>query len=177
MVYGFIKQSGGHINVYSEPGIGTTFRLYLPRAEQAAAERQSVVERLAFGSGQTVLVVEDNVSLRRVVTRQVHELGYRVLEAENSAAALALLVQQPVDLLFADIVMPGDLNGLELARTVLGRWPHMRALLTSGFPAGVNGRIETTARVLTKPYRKAELARALWESLQAEAASDRLSQI
>ncbi len=168
MVYGFIKQSEGHINVYSEPGIGTTFRLYLPRADGAAADRPQVVEQLPRGTGQTILVVEDNAGLRRVVTRQVRELGYRVLEAENAAAALTLLEEQPVDLLFADVVMPGGMNGLELARSVIERRPGMRALLTSGFPAGINGRIETTARVLTKPYRKVELARALWESLQAQ---------
>ena len=168
MVYGFIKQSGGHINVYSEPGIGTTFRLYLPRAETtaASADQRPEPEVLVQGSGETVLVVEDNAGLRRVVTRQVRELGYRVLEAENAADAIALLEKQPVDLLFADIVMPGTLNGLELARAVLDRWPRVRTLLTSGFPAGINGRIETTARVLTKPYRKAELARALGESLR-----------
>jgi signal transduction histidine kinase len=166
MVYGFIKQSGGHINVYSEPGIGTTFRLYLPRAQAgAAAEQRTAVETLAHGAGETVLVVEDNAGLRRVVTRQVRELGYRVLEAENAAAALALLEAESVDVLFADIVMPGELNGLELTRIVLDRWPQMHALLTSGFPAGINGRIDTTARVLTKPYRKAELAKALSESL------------
>ena len=173
MVYGFIKQSGGHINVYSEPGIGTTFRLYLPRAEAPAGARREDTEVLPKGNGETVLVVEDNAGLRRVVLRQLRELGYRALEAESAAGALACLEQQPVDLLFADIVMPGDLNGLELTRAAADRWPGVRALLTSGFPVGINRQIDTTARVLTKPYRKAELARALAEILAAPPLRDR----
>src|SRR6516162_10101189 len=95
MVFGFIKQSGGHISVYSEPGIGTTFRLFLPRMmEDASVDEESSVVPLAHGRGETVLVVEDNAALRRVVTRQLAELGYRVLAAENAVAGLRLMEQQ-----------------------------------------------------------------------------------
>src|SRR3954451_3105308 len=92
MVFGFIKQSGGHISVYSEPGIGTTFRLFLPRMTEAlqVVEAQTATP-LVHGNGETVLVVEDNAALRRVVARQLGELGYGVLEAENAAAGLRLM--------------------------------------------------------------------------------------
>src|SRR4051794_18876497 len=100
MVFGFIKQSGGHIGVYSEPGIGTTFRLFLPRmAADLPRVEERVVAPLLHGRGESVLVVEDNEALRRVVTRQLGELGYRVLAAENAAAGLELLDQQSIDLL------------------------------------------------------------------------------
>lgn len=167
MVFGFMKQSGGHINVYSEPGIGTTFRLYLPRAaEGSVADTHSVVDQEPRGRGEIVLVVEDNARLRRVVTRQLTELGYSIREADNAAAALASLEQGQVDLLFSDIVMPGELNGIELTRAVRSRWPHIRVVLTSGFAANINGPADDGVRLLIKPYRKAELARALHDSLR-----------
>src|SRR5499427_1031841 len=143
MVFGFIKQSGGHIGVYSEPGIGTTFRLFLPRVSRdvPAVENCKVVP-LAHGKGETVLVVEDNEALRRVVTRQLGELGYRVLAAENAAAGLQLLDQQSIDLLLTDVVMPGGINGRELARRARQRWPGIRVIFTSGFSeARLNGDI------------------------------------
>jgi signal transduction histidine kinase len=167
MVFGFVKQSGGHINVYSEPGIGTAFRLYLPRAgEGEIEERQTVLDAEPRGNGELVLIVEDNLKLRNVVTRQVTELGYRVLEAENAAAALALLEREPVELLFADVVMPGRLNGVELVRMVRNRWPRVRVVLTSGFAASFTDGSEELSHLLIKPYRKVELARALKNSLQ-----------
>jgi CheY-like chemotaxis protein len=168
MVFGFMKQSGGHINVYSEPGIGTAFRLYLPRADRGnVSNRPSAASPEPRGNGEIVLVVEDNAHLRRVVTRQVSELGYTLIEADNAAAALAYLEQNPVDLMFSDVVMPGKLNGIELARTARSRWPNMRVVLTSGFAADINGGTDETVRLLIKPYRKAELARALYDSLRA----------
>jgi PAS domain S-box-containing protein len=171
MVFGFMKQSGGSINVYSEPGVGTTFRLYLPRAaDDGEVETRTVIEEAPPGRGETVLAVEDNAALRRIVVRQLAELGYRPLEAESAAAALAVLEREHVDLLFSDVIMPGELSGLELARTVVGRWPHIGVLLTSGFPgtkiAGSLGE-EGTARLLSKPYRKPDLARALRAVLES----------
>ncbi len=165
MVFGFMKQSGGHINVYSEPGVGTTFRLYLPRApESSEVDKGIEIEQEPHGSGEIVLAVEDNASLRRIVVRQLRELGYNVLEAENATAALAILEREHVDLLFSDVVMPGELSGLELARTALERWPQVRVLLTSGFPgtkiAGSLG-AAASARLLSKPYRKLDLARSI----------------
>ena len=169
MVFGFMKQSGGHINVYSEPGVGTTFRLYLPRAEAAAAvETAAKTEEIPLGKGERVLAVEDNGALRRIVVRQLTELGYHVLEAENAVSALALLEKQPVDLLFTDVIMPGELSGLQLVRFASSRWPNLRIVLTSGFPGTkLGGSLEATrTRLLSKPYRKADLARELRAALE-----------
>ena len=161
MVYGFIKQSGGHINVYSEVGVGTTVRLYLPRAgddrADAGAERPRDLMR---GRGQTILAVEDNPGLRRVVVRQLSEIGYRVLAAEDAGAALEVLEREPVALLLTDIVLPGGVSGYDLAETALARWPAIKVVLTSGFPErrlGDNGRLRNL-ELLTKPYRREDIA-------------------
>jgi two-component system CheB/CheR fusion protein len=170
MVFGFIKQSGGHISVYSEPGIGTTFRLFLPRVtgEVSTVEESSVVP-LVHGRGETVLVVEDNTALRRVVIRQLGELGYRVLAAENATTGLRLLEQQRIDLLLTDIVMPGGIDGRELAQRAGQRWPGIKVVFTSGFSdAWLNadaGRLSSRALLLSKPYRKEQLASAAREAL------------
>jgi PAS domain S-box-containing protein len=168
MVYGFMKQSGGHINVYSEVGVGTTVRLYLPR-EPAGDEIAiaTVPAVFARGGGETVLAVEDNPSLRRVVVRQLGEIGYRVLEAGTAGAALALLEQEPVSVLFTDVVLPGGINGYELARSVRERWPGTRIVLTSGFPEDritANG-VPGNVKLLSKPYRKEDIARVMREAL------------
>ena len=171
MVYGFIRQSGGHINVYSEPGIGTTFRLYLPRREPAGtAGAATTATDAVAGRGESVLAVEDNASLRRVVVRQLRELGYRVTEAENAAAAMKVLEREPVDLLFTDVIMTGGASGIDLAREALARWPDLKVLVTSGFPEtklNGNGRAAIPARLLNKPFRKEDLARAIREALEA----------
>jgi PAS domain S-box-containing protein len=170
MVFGFMKQSGAHINVYSEEGKGTCFRLYLPRTRAAAddlAPRAAAAEPAPGGSG-TVLVVEDNEKMRRVVVRQLAELGYLTLEADHAAAALAVLRETRVDLLFTDIVMPGEMSGPELARAAMAVAPWLKVLFTSGFPearAGSSGWLGENAKLLSKPYRKAELARALRHAL------------
>ena len=174
MVFGFIKQSGGHISVYSEPGMGTSFRLFLPRMtdDGAAAEEGSVVP-LVQGRGETVLVVEDNAALRRVVTRQLQELGYRVLAAENAPAGLRLMEQQSIDLLLTDVVMPGGINGRELARRARLRWPHIKVVFTSGFSEarldGEQGQPSSFTPLLSKPYRKEDLASAAREALDRAA--------
>ena len=171
MVFGFIKQSGGHIGVYSEPGIGTTFRLFLPRmaANVPTVEESVASPLLLHGRGESVLVVEDNEALRRVVTRQLGELGYRVLAAENAAAGLELLDRQSVDLLLTDIVMPGGINGRELARRARQRWPGIKIVFTSGFSEarlnGDAGPLATCTPLLSKPYRKEDLASAAREAL------------
>jgi len=170
MVFGFIKQSGGHINVYSEVGIGTILRLYLPRAEIGAEAGGAIMAAaLVHGRGESVLAVEDNASLRRVVVRQLTELGYRVLEAEDAAAAFRILHSQQVDILFTDIVMPGGTSGYDLARTVLSRWPHIKVVLTSGFPENrTNGDANApNLRLLSKPYRRDDLGRIIREALDA----------
>jgi PAS domain S-box-containing protein len=167
MVFGFSKQSGGHINVYSEIGIGTTFRLYLPRSfDPNARPDVAEVSPPQRGSDQCVLVVEDNAAVRRVVVRQVRHLGYRVLEAERALAALEMLQNETVDLLLTDIVMPGGLDGVELASQVRKRWPDLRIVLTSGFPEPRSRDAAGFAedfRLLSKPYSSEELARVLRE--------------
>ncbi len=171
MVFGFIKQSGGHINVYSEAGIGTIFRLYLPRADTSALATDSVpAQSVMRGGSETVLAVEDNPGLRRIVVRQLSELGYRVLEADNPRAALALLETEPVDVLFTDIVMPGGTSGYELAQAALARWPALKIVLTSGFPQNKTegGGGLPNLQVLGKPYRRDDLARVIREVIEEQ---------
>lgn len=134
MVFGFMKQSNGHINLYSEEGVGTTFRLYLPRdGTTAAVAGTPTVVAPTIGGGETILVVEDDPGMRRIVMRQLRELGYRLIEAEHAPAALEILERETVDLLFTDIIMPKGMSGYDLARAVSSRWPATRVLLTSGF--------------------------------------------
>jgi signal transduction histidine kinase/ActR/RegA family two-component response regulator len=171
-VLGFIKQSGGHVDVASEEGVGTTIRLYLPRVavEAPLHEAPAAAARPTRGDSETVLVVEDDPSLRRVVRRQLFELGYQVLEAERATAALRLLETEKIDLLFTDIVTPGSIDGMALARTAAGRWPALKILLTSGFPqslGGERGGSVNGMRLLSKPYGRDELARVLREVLGA----------
>jgi PAS domain S-box-containing protein len=172
MVFGFLKQSNGHISAYSEPGVGSTFRLYLPRVGGAADERPtSAAGELRRGRGETVLVVEDSEPLRRVVVRQLNDLGYAVIEADGADAALTVLARQPIALVFTDIVMPGELDGFGLANSILTRWPATKVLLTSGFPeTKINGKLgaaAASARLLGKPYRTNDLARVVREVLES----------
>jgi PAS domain S-box-containing protein len=170
MVFGFMKQSGGHISVYSEPNTGTTFRLYLPRL--AAGIRAPLEERqeatAPAGGSETILVVEDNSALRRIAVRQLREAGYRLLEASDAEAAMAIVEsQEPIDLLLTDVVMPGAMDGRDLARVATRLRPMLRTLLTSGFPdARLGGSTPRTgARLLGKPYRKQELCQVVREVL------------
>jgi signal transduction histidine kinase/CheY-like chemotaxis protein len=172
MVFGFAKQSGGHVQVYSEPGIGTTLRLYLPRAAMGFAEEHmpAIAESLPRGR-ETVLAVEDSPSLRLLLVKQLESLGYRVLEAEDAKSALGILAgEATIDLLFTDIVLPGGVNGSELARMAKTMRSNLKVLFTSGFPEGAigrNGMLSPESILLGKPYRKDELARQLRESLAA----------
>lgn len=169
MVFGFIKQSGGHINVYSEPDVGTTFRLYLPRAKSGDAVNMAPAAPASSSGGhEIILVVEDNEAMRRVVVRQLTEMGYRVIEASSGAEGRDILKSRKVDLLFTDVVMPGELDGLDLARIAQDEYPETKVLLTSGFPeAKLNGRgaAITGLRLLSKPYRREDLAQILREVL------------
>jgi PAS domain S-box-containing protein len=170
MAFGFAKQSGGHLSVYSEVGIGTTFRLYLPRSRANAEARtsQSRADEVTGGT-ETILIVEDNASLRRAATRQLQGLGYQVREAENADAALAILSgTDHVDLLFTDVVMPGAMDGVGLAQAATWLRPGLAVLLVSGFHA-IRANADPPApfpyRSLTKPYSLVELCRALREAL------------
>src|SRR3546814_5067484 len=134
MIYGFAKRSGGHVRIYSEIGHGTTVRLHLPadrREAVAAVEEKSAEDDGAVG-GASILVVEDNAEVRRVVARQLAELGYEVTEAEDGVTALAMLQrEQPIDLLFTDVVMPGGMTGVDLAREARKLRPTLQVLLRS----------------------------------------------
>jgi CheY-like chemotaxis protein len=171
MVFGFMKQSGGHINVYSEERAGTTFRLYLPRAGgDAVTKIRQPTSASIVGGNETLLVVEDNAAMRRIVVRQLKQFGYAVMEAESAQAALDLLATEKIDLLFTDVVMPGDVNGIELARTALARLPALKVILTSGFPEiKLNGTEQSMMgmRLLSKPYRKEDIAKAVREVLDS----------
>ncbi len=169
-VFGFIKQSGGHINVYSEPSVGTTFRPYLPRAASETAEAAQPQPTLPLrGAGERVLAVEDNPRLLQVVMRQLRQLGYRPIEADGPTAARAILEREQIDLLFTDVVMPGPLDGIVLARQVTERWPTVKVLLTSGYAGNNLGEqansLGAPMRLLSKPYRAEDLAKMLRQIL------------
>jgi PAS domain S-box-containing protein len=171
MVFGFVKQSGGHVQVYSEVGIGTTLRLYLSRAASAGVEAKPAAAVALPRGHETVLAVEDNPGLRRILIKQLEDLGYRVLEAENAQSAIEILKREPrIDLLFTDIVLPGGVNGSELAHMAEAMRSDLKVLFTSGFPEaafGPSGALPAGAMLLGKPYRKEELAQRLRESLAA----------
>jgi PAS domain S-box-containing protein len=170
MVFGFLKQSAGHISVYSEPGLGTTFRLYLQPSQLRS--QTTIVEapplQPNYKNEDTVLVVEDNSSLRTVVVRQLEAIGLRVLEAENAQMALSMLRDEPkIDLIFTDVVLPGDMDGYALARAINEGHPHTKIIMTSGFP-GMRFKDTELAKslpLLSKPYRNQELIRMVREVL------------
>lgn len=169
MVFGFVKQSGGGIKVESAEGSGTTFTIYLPKAETSVLRPTGYDERKIVGGTETILCVEDDRDVRHYVTVQLESLGYKVIPATNAADALAIAAKgTPFDLLFTDIVMAGALNGRELADEMVAARPSLRVLFTSGYahdaPHGP-GHATMGAPLLTKPYRKAELARMLRRSL------------
>jgi PAS domain S-box-containing protein len=178
MVFGFIRQSDGHIHAASEVGRGTTFRLYLPRVEALSAESptRATAESVApTGAGRTILVVEDNDRLRQLAVRQLRAAQYQVFVADGAAAAIEMINgPEAIDLLFTDIVMPGEINGVDLARLATTRRPALKVLLTSGFPdlhghGHGHGDGDAAARsshaLLPKPYRSDALLRAVGAAL------------
>ena len=167
MVFGFVKQSGGHIKAYSEVGVGTCMRVYLPRAHgaQIPTPAPAVAPPAASPRQELILVVEDNDAIRQVVLLQLAKLGYRTLEAESAAAALQLIDSgAAIDLLFTDIVMPGGVSGHVLAREARAKRPGLKVLFTSGFPGALLAEADglvTSESVLGKPYRSLELAQKI----------------
>ena len=166
MVYGFVKQSQGHVKIYSEPGHGTTIRMYLPRS--MAAERLPAVSRSEAampGGMETILVVEDDEQVRESVVATLVELGYRVLKAADAHSALTVLESgATVDLLFTDVVMPGALRSPELARRARLLHPDIEILFTSGYTENAivhGGRLDAGVALLSKPYRTEQLAEKL----------------
>lgn len=178
MVHGFVKQSDGHVTIYSAPGRGTTVRFYLPRAGATAerAEHPGEAMQVARGAGEQVLVVEDNAAMRAIIVQQLQHLGYRTLEAGTATEALRLVGSGlPIDLVFSDVVMPGSLNGFDLAERLLREYPGLRVLLSSGFteragPCQGQRRGEPLqVPLLNKPFRRDDLARAVRRTLEAPA--------
>jgi PAS domain S-box-containing protein len=166
MAFGFVKQSGGLLLVYSELGLGTTFRLYLPRSDSGETATASTPNAdVVVGGDETILVVEDNAQLRRTAERQLSGLGYTVREADSALPALAILSSgDAVDFLFTDIVMPGTMDGLDLAYQATRLRPDLRVLLTSGFPGGRSAdqrMADSPFRLLGKPYSLGDLAQAV----------------
>ncbi|WP_426527328.1 PAS domain S-box protein [Bradyrhizobium sp. McL0615] len=166
MVFGFVKQSGGHVKIYSEQGHGTSVKIYLPRAtglQQTAAE--ALVSATIEGGHETVLVVEDDALVRRYVMTQIESLGYSTLEAANASDALRFIDEIPgIDLLFTDVIMPGIMNGRQLVDEALKRRPALKTLYTSGYTENAivhHGRLDSGVLLLAKPYRKSELARMI----------------
>src|SRR6185295_4119647 len=133
MVYGFVKQSGGHIKIYSEEGYGTTIRIYLPQAGAQAADAAAAPAPEIEGGSEIVLIVEDNLLVLTSATTQLASLGYTTLAAANAAEALAMVdAGTQFDLLFTDVIMPGSMNGRELAEEVAKRRTSVKVLFTSG---------------------------------------------
>jgi PAS domain S-box-containing protein len=173
MIYGFAKQSGGHVKIYSEVGRGTTVRLYVPAAEgvNSAEAETSELEEGARSGAAIVLLVDDNEEVRKTAARQLQDLGYRIIEAEGPAHALDVLRgDSEVDLLFTDIVMPGGINGEELAAMARRLRPGLPVLFTSGFARSLVSdplMSQTSAQMLllSKPYRRSELARQVAKAL------------
>ena len=170
MVYGFVKQSNGHIKIYSEEGHGTSVKMYLPRAtglNQTAAE--VLISATIEGGHEVVLIVEDDSLVRRYVTTQIESLGYTTLEAANAAEALHIIdTSGNIDLLFTDVIMPGFMNGRQLVDEALKRRPGLKTLFTSGYTENAivhHGRLDSGVLLLAKPYRKSELARMLRTAL------------
>ncbi len=171
MVYGLVKQSGGHITIYSEPGQGTTLRLYLPRfiaAEQATTEQLPhlpVEPPSCQGRGEIILVVEDNADVRLFAVRALQNLGYATRQAGDAATAIKILDATPeIALLFTDIVLPGDMDGVKLAIEIRKRAPGLPVLFTSGYTEHAlvdNGQPFEGPEVLIKPYRKSDLGQKL----------------
>ena len=163
MVYGFVKQSGGHVKIYSEVGEGTTIKLYLPRSlEREDAEVQADLGPIVGGT-ETVLVVEDDDEVRATVVAILGDLGYRVLTAPSADAALIVIESGvPIDILFTDVVMPGTLKSPALARKARERLPNIAVLFTSGYTENSivhGGKLDAGVELLSKPYTREALAR------------------
>jgi PAS domain S-box-containing protein len=170
MVFGFAKQSNGHIKIYSEEGHGTTVKLYLPRATGLhATAAEPLASSSIEGGHEVVLVVEDDALVRRYVITQIESLGYTTLEASNAAEAMTIInTDATIDLLFTDVIMPGSMNGRQLVDEALKRRPLLKTLFTSGYTENAivhHGRLDSGVLLLAKPYRKSDLARMIRQAL------------
>jgi signal transduction histidine kinase/ActR/RegA family two-component response regulator len=174
MVYGFVKQSGGHIRIDSEEGRGTSIKLFLPQATAQARSSTSLELAAVKGGRETILVVEDDPLVRKYVTSQLNSLGYRTLEAANGRDALAITDSEAeFELLFTDVIMPGSMNGRELAEEAVKRRPTLKVLFTSGYTENAilsNGCLPSGVLLLPKPYRKPALAHMVRQAVNSDIA-------
>jgi PAS domain S-box-containing protein len=165
MVYGFVKQSGGHVSVYSEPGEGTTVRIYLPRSENEEDTDVPLFDGPVVGGSETILVVEDDEAVRGTVVDLLTSLGYNVLTARDALAGLAVVESGlHIDVLFTDVVMPGGLSSRDMARRAQEIMPGLGVLFTSGYTENSivhGGRLDPGVELLSKPYPREALARRL----------------
>ncbi|MBY4896147.1 response regulator [Cupriavidus sp. AU9028] len=171
MVFGFVKQSGGHTAIHSAEGAGTTVCLYFPRCEDEEPVEAPEPDHLPLGGHETVLVVEDDADVRITAVEMLAQLGYRVRVASDGEAALRVIESgDPIDLLFTDVIMPGQLKGGELARRVGELRPGLPVLFTSGYTRDEifhHGKLDEGVNLLSKPYRRDDLARAVRSVLNA----------
>jgi PAS domain S-box-containing protein len=172
LVYGFVKQSGGHIKAYSEPGLGTTIKLYLPTVVDASLPPAPVVDATIRGGDETILVVEDDDEVRAVAVGFLDRLGYRVLQAGDAPTALEQLERhRDIALLFTDVVLRGEANGPDLAREARRRYPGLEVLFTSGYARNAlpaRSELDGPIELLGKPYPMGELARLLRRALDGK---------
>jgi len=170
MVYGFIKQSHGHITLYSEVGEGTTVKMYLPRAVEREVEKRPKAVQTDIESGDaTILLVEDDELVRRYARDLLQSLGYRVMAASNGVEALEVLAgSEHIDLLLTDVVMPGGMSGRDVAEAAESMRAGIGILFMSGYTENAivhQGRLDPGVRLLSKPFRRRELARKVTEAL------------
>jgi PAS domain S-box-containing protein len=172
MVHGFVKQSGGHINIYSELGQGSTVRIYLPRSRENEDAQVEVIGGPVVGGSETILLVEDDEDVRATAAEMLSELGYSVLRAKNADSALVIIESgAKIDLLFTDIVMPGTLRAPELARKAKQKIPGIVVLFTTGYAENAalhGGRLDFGINLVTKPYARDQLGRKLRQILSKE---------
>ncbi|HLG87332.1 MAG TPA: CHASE3 domain-containing protein [Alphaproteobacteria bacterium] len=165
MVYGFVKQSGGHVKIYSEPGHGTTVKIYLPRTMEMNEPGYVPAANVDLSGSETILVVEDDDTVRSTVVGMLADLGYRVLEAANGASALTALESgEPVDLVFTDVIMPGSVSSRVLAERARELRPGIKILFTSGYTENTivhNGRLDPGVQLISKPYGREQLAQKI----------------
>jgi CheY-like chemotaxis protein len=172
-VYGFIKQSSGHVKIYSEIGEGTTVKLYLPRflADPNVADAAEPALPAEGSSEETILVLEDDDDVRTFSVEVLREMGYRVLEAHDGPSALRLLERQPrVDLLFSDVVLPGGLTGKQVSEQARALRPDLKILFTTGYARNAiihHGRLDRGVHLITKPFTLNELAAKVRDVLDA----------
>jgi len=179
MVYGFVQRSNGHLKIYSEPGDGTTIKVYLPRARMQKQSAKTIAEEelVLPGGHETILIVDDEKGLRDIAAIHLQELGYQTYVAVNAQQALDVMQSGvEIDLLFSDIVMPGGVDGYDLASQVSEKYPRCRILLTSGFTnkreeyvSGENSSLAHIAsNLISKPYNKRDLALGIRQVLDMD---------